>query len=30
MKPELQTTHTQLENPAEPIELGLVLDRSDP
>ena len=28
MKPELQTTHTQLENPAEPIELGLLLDRS--
>jgi hypothetical protein len=28
MKPELQTTHTQLENPAEPIELGLVLNRS--
>ena len=29
MKPQLQPTHTQLENPAKPIELGLVLDRSD-
>ena len=29
MKPQLQPTHTQLEKPAKPIELGLVLDRSD-
>ena len=29
MKPQLQSTHTQLENPAKPIELSLVLDRSD-
>ena len=29
MKPQLQPTYTQLENPAKPIELDLVLDRSD-
>jgi hypothetical protein len=29
MKPQLQPTHTQLGNPPAPIELGLVLDRSD-
>ena len=29
MKPQLQPTHTQLENPAKPIELG-VLDLQIP